>query len=1303
MALSVFNMTRSIVNSILGRNEAAEEGSDDDFLTQTRQDQSEDGSMSSESEVSYTESEKLLESVPQAQKKLERLRRLLELLPARDEEEAESLREDIQMAELRLKKAKRREAKRLLREKRLEQERQKERQQPNQPVVTRDSETPVITVEEHQRQMRNLDKSLRGTKPRKPGPPKVGEILDPDQVKDLEKKGYTFSTVRVKETAGIFWEKVTSVEGVDMSNSEESLLNLTIPTHGEQIDGKILVKLINAKLVPLIGERVNEGGVVTVGNYEETFSTRDQTTGQLQALNTISGLTEDYVAAMLANGRYRIATMRVLQELLEHGGQNIENIRIASNSVSDEELMSITPSSHSKDQTEETARKDGSSEQVDKPTVPQPRGTLSHISDTELQEKGLPSSGDATEASNLKSKASDPTYEPPKCKLGTSGSIENIENKAQLQRVGKELKSCKAKVTRLRNKLSSADLESLPLEEIERGREEFEVRLQELIRVWHEKVSYMESESGFKEAETAKYTLQGYQIWLSDLKKLEMMKRNFILETPKISRAQHHVTSSDESEVNDQFEHANWSQQMKNVEHLSRTSKTSQKSGKRKNVEFRTDLRTDFEEGVRGTSTPAPTHVDQGISQDQRSDPLLLQIEQMRQAFEREKEELKKETARGLDQMRKSFEAEREKFRQELARTTSSPLISPQRSTHPQNISRDSDSRMSTVMEVIDRQSQGRSLRQAVSDALGGSSVPHHTNSPRQHETREQRSSHHTFNRSSESSRREGHHDSRERNPRESSSFRSRRYDHEANDTGQQTSRSDPGRPYDKIPTKLNIKKFSGNQDEFLLFKAKFQTLVESKHLPPEEKAVILVDNLEKDPLKLATAVVAGKFRENSLQRIWESLEEHYGGERRRKTMPLQRLRSMNFITKFNRQELLNFHVILTEIRSHYASTDEDRLWEENSEIVSLARERISEARQSEYLSHLRYLNRKDNFISLCNWIKDKLEIHHNVEETSVMRKAGERSYGTIEELDEFNGDESIVEEHPEGITAAGHDNRRRPYPSDKKQSQDNLHQSTLESLANKSSSPPVQQKRERPVCLFCKKEHPLYSCDAFDKIALEDRNKFVRTNRVCFHCLNPGHVATKCDYFPSRVCNLDGCQGIHHRKLHPPKTSSCFGYEEEYPDEILGSELEQVTAHTHSQPKNGTYVAIRTVPAILRAGSIKRRLIVALDACANNTNISESLAEELGLRKLKDNVSRSIKYLERTGIVKSDMVQFNLCPLDESHSPWNRLCPSHGSHVFPNRKSRRTHRRVDRSRTCLFWKTQELYIKEGRRSQLWL
>ena len=1282
MAQSVFNMTKSILNSVLGRRNRPEEDSDDDFLSQTQQNQSREGSLSSESEVnsgiisivSYTESELALDSVAQTKRRLERLRRMLEVVPEGDEEEVETLREDIQMAEIRHKKAERREAKRLARERRLEHEREMERQRQlelqkqteksEQLPVTRISETPFISEEEHQRRMRSLDRTLRGVKPRKPGPPKPGELLDPEDVVDLAAKGYKFGTVRMKETAGIIWEKVVSVEKDNSSDSEGSSQDLTIPLHGEQIDGQVLVKLINANLVPMIGEKVNELGNITIGNYEDTFSTRNKETELLQPLETISGLLGDHVAVMLANGRYRVASMKVLQELFELGGKTMEGIRIISGPISDHELKPEKTSPQEEDQTADNPGTDLGSKPDSQPTVPQPGGEPSATSKIEQHEHGLLSKDKITEKLKPEEKISQQAsanFEPPKYKLGVSGLLESVENKTQLQRVGKELKSCKTKVTKLRNRLIAADLNSLPLEEIERNREEFEVKLQELTRVWHEKVSYMGPENGFKEAEIAKSTLQGYQAWLADLRRIETIKRNIILETPKTSRKQQQVLSSeDESEVDDMFHHGNWSAKMRNVERLSKPSGRDPKTRKRKTVEFNSNLKTVFNDGVKGTSTPAPAQTTLGDPNFTGSDPVMQQIEQIKRAFELEKEQLKKETARGFEQMKKEFENEREKIRQELVKTTSPHLDnSSTRTPNPRsNTSRDIDPQMNTVMDVINRQSRGGSLSQAVLAAFKDSPEHQQKHFSRHQETSGRSSHQDTHNRSNESSHRDSQHDSRgTRGSNHPSSRRNPRHDQDFHDTGQSVSRSDPGRPYDKIPTKLNIKKFSGNQDEFSLFKAKFQTLVESKHLPPEEKAVILVDNLEKDPLKLATAVVAGKFKENSLQRIWESLEEHYGGERRRKTMPLQRLRSMNFITKFNRQELLNFHVILTEIRSHYATTDEDKLWEENSEIVSLARERISEARQSEYLSHLRYLHRKDNFISLCNWIKEKLEIHHNVEETSVIRKAGERSYQIFEEeeTDGATKEEHSDAEDTEDVTATGQEYRRKPRTFQKKESGDNLHLNTLESLGNKSSQPPAQTPRERPACLFCKKEHPLYSCDAFDKIAHEEKNKFVRANRVCFHCLNPGHIATKCDYFPDRVCNLEGCLGSHHRKLHPPKTSTCYGYEEEYPDEKLGAELNLMNSQTQTEQTNyganGTFVAIRTVPAILTSGNKKKRVIVALDACSNNTNINESLAEELGLKKLKGGVTRSVGYLERTVKFQSDMVQFNLCPLDGSGS----------------------------------------------------
>jgi len=468
MAQSVVNMTKSFFNSVLGRREQPEENSDD-FLSQTGQNRSPRSSLSSESEgnsgvisiVSYTESELALNTVAQTKRRLERLRRMLEVLPEGDEEEAETLREDIQMAEIRHKKAERREAKLLVRERKLEHEREMERlrqleleKQSKQPPVTRISETPFITEEEHQRRMRNLDKNLRGIKPRKPGPPKLGEILDPDDVKDLIAKGYKFETLLMKETAGIIWEKVVSVEKANSSDSEESSQDLTIPLHGEQIDGQVLVKLINANLVPLIGEKVNELGNITVGNYEELFSLRDEENGQLQPLHTISGLQDDYLAVMLANGRYRIASMRVLQDLFELGGKTMENIRISSGPISESELRPRETTSPSKDQSEDVSQTDVDRRSNVQPTVAQPSGKSSESSKPESKEETV------QHPKPDKSTQDNSEYEPPKYQMGASGSLESVENKSQLQRVGKELKTCKTKVTKLK-RLKTSNATSL--------------------------------------------------------------------------------------------------------------------------------------------------------------------------------------------------------------------------------------------------------------------------------------------------------------------------------------------------------------------------------------------------------------------------------------------------------------------------------------------------------------------------------------------------------------------------------------------------------------------------------------------------------------------------------------------------------------------------------------------------------------------------------------------------------------------------------------------------------------------------
>jgi hypothetical protein len=206
---------------------------------------------------------------------------------------------------------------------------------------------------------------------------------------------------------------------------------------------------------------------------------------------------------------------------------------------------------------------------------------------------------------------------------------------------------------------------------------------------------------------------------------------------------------------------------------------------------------------------------------------MMQQIEQIKQAMELEKEQLKQETASGFDRMKRDFEVKKEKIQQEPARTTLSHLdnSSPRTPNPRSSTSRDIDPQMKTVMDVIKHQSRGGSLSPAVLGAFKVSPEHQQKHFSRDQEANDQNSHQDTSNSSEEFSRQDRHHDLR--GSRGSN-----------NDTGQSKNPNDPGCPYNKIPTKPNIEGFGGNQDGISSLKARFQTIVEEQawvhNLKPE-------------------------------------------------------------------------------------------------------------------------------------------------------------------------------------------------------------------------------------------------------------------------------------------------------------------------------------------------------------------------------------------------------------------------------------------------------------------------------------
>ena len=254
---------------------------------------------------------------------------------------------------------------------------------------------------------------------------------------------------------------------------------------------------------------------------------------------------------------------------------------------------------------------------------------------------------------------------------------------------------------------------------------------------------------------------------------------------------------------------------------------------KQKTVEFNSNLKNVFKNGIDGTSTPTLAQTPRGDLNILGSDPVMQQIEQMEQAFDLENEQLKEETARGFDRIKRDFEVKKEKIRQKLVRTTLSHLdnSSPRTPNPRSSASRDINPQMNTVMDVFNHQLRGGFLSSAVLDAFKVSLEHKQKHFFRDQEANDQ-SSHQDINNSSEEfSRQDRHHDLR--GSRGSN-----------NDTGQSKNPNDPGCPYNKIPTK-RIEGFGGNQDGISLLKARFQTIVEEQALVHNLKPETVIEEDE--------------------------------------------------------------------------------------------------------------------------------------------------------------------------------------------------------------------------------------------------------------------------------------------------------------------------------------------------------------------------------------------------------------------------------------------------------------------------
>ena len=172
------------------------------------------------------------------------------------------------------------------------------------------------------------------------------------------------------------------------------------------------------------------------------------------------------------------------------------------------------------------------------------------------------------------------------------------------------------------------------------------------------------------------------------------------------------------------------------------------------------------------------------------------------------------------------------------------------------------------------------------------------------------------------------------------------------------------------------------------------------------------------------------------------------------------------------------------------------------------------------------------------------------------------------------------------------------------------------------------QRDFKKPLkCYVCSEEHRVIKCPTFSGCTIEQNVQHVRDQRLCFSCLNQGHVAKDCK---SKVkCDVNGCSRFHHHPLHqdppPPPTSRLNSA-----TSALDKESIMPVVRVRFKSKNGN----------IREGNI------FIDSGAGTTVIRKDFAKALGLQGRKGRIDIAVVGGGRITQDDNRRVKFWISPL---------------------------------------------------------
>ncbi|XP_059380370.1 uncharacterized protein LOC132115947 isoform X1 [Carassius carassius] len=282
---------------------------------------------------------------------------------------------------------------------------------------------------------------------------------------------------------------------------------------------------------------------------------------------------------------------------------------------------------------------------------------------------------------------------------------------------------------------------------------------------------------------------------------------------------------------------------------------------------------------------------------------------------------------------------------------------------------------------------------------------------------------------------------------------------------------------------------FSGDPLSYSNWKLSFQTLIDQKNIPDTEK-IFYLRRYVSGPAKRA---VEGYFllgTESAYAAAWKFLDKRYGNPFTIAKAFIDKLHAWPKMTSRERFELRDFADFLSSCEAATAH------------IKSL--EILNDCNETRKI-----LSKLPDWLA-ASWNRKVIEIEEQTNQ-----------FPTFSQFVEFLTREAKIACNP--VTSLQSLKQCEPNKSDKPKL-------TKQKEIGVKTLMTTSQEKIQLVCVFCKKpKHSLHKRRSFLEKAVSDRVSFIKSERLCFGCLKPGHHLKKCTN--RNIC--ERCSKGHPTCLH--------------------------------------------------------------------------------------------------------------------------------------------------------------------------